>query len=328
MARQGSQRPWLLLAVMYAGFGSSFLAIELTVRDLPPFTAASVRFLVAGLILALAIGWKRGWRAVLPARRQLPWLLLAGTLLFLIGNGGVMLGQDHGTPSWLTALIVASIPVCVAILRLIWGPPLSRLTILGTAIGLLGTSIILVGSAREGPGRLISALPVLVGAVSWAVGTYLAARRGAGRDPMLSSAQQLTAGGGLLLIAAFAFERSTWSSLTPTWSSLSALAWLVIVSSIVSMVAFYRVVELTSVSTASTYAFVNPVLATLLSGLIIGAWPDAISAWAMPIVVAGVAMVVLGDRVSSSMDEKMPIHDNMPTRDNMPMKGVTDDATS
>lgn len=296
MAQARRSRPWLLLLVIYVGFGSSFLAIEVTVRDLPPLTAAAVRFLVAGLILAIGLAWRRGWRQVVPAPAAVPFVLLAGVLLFLIGNGGVMLGQAHGTPSWMTALIVATIPVCVAVLRAVWGPPLSGGTVLGTVIGLSGTAVVLLGSARTGGSGLLSAVPVLVGAIGWATGTYIAARRGAGQEPVLTSAHQLCAGGAILLVAAAILEHSRWPTITPTWASMLALAWLIVVSSTIAMVAFYRVVALSSVSTASTYAFVNPVVATLLSGLIVGAWPDAVSAWAIPIVVAGVAMVVLGDR--------------------------------
>jgi len=298
MAQAGRPRPWLLLLVIYLGFGSSFLAIELTVRSLPPLTAAAARFLLAGLILAVGLAWRRGWRQVIPTSAQLPYVLLAGVLLFLIGNGGVMLGQSHGTPSWMTALIVATIPVCVAILRAIWGPPLSVRTALGTVIGLAGTAVVLLGSARTGGSGLLGAVPVLVGAIGWASGTYIAARRGAGQEPVLTSAHQLCAGGALLLVAAAVLEHGRWPTIAPSWASLLGLAWLIVVSSTISMVAFYRVVALSSVSTASTYAFVNPVVATLLSGLILGAWPDALSALAIPIVVAGVAMVVLGDRSS------------------------------
>jgi drug/metabolite transporter (DMT)-like permease len=287
---------WVLLTIVYLGFGSSFLAIEIVVRDMPPLTAAGLRFLIAGVLLSMLIGARRGWRKLRVARRDAPFLLLAGVLLFLIGNGGVMLGQSHGTPSWLAALIVATIPVWVAILRLTWGPRPSRMTLAGTAIGLLGTALVITESSGAGGSRLVMAIPVLAGAVSWAVGTYLAARRGAARDPMLTSSQQLSVGGALLLCAAMAFERDDWAGIHLTWQSGAALAWLILASSIAAMVAFYRIVALSSVSSASTYAFVNPVVATLLSGLIVGAWPDAVSAAAMLIVVGGVAVVVLGDR--------------------------------
>lgn len=289
---------WVLLTIVYLGFGSSFLAIELVVRDMPPLTAAGMRFFIAGLLLSVLIGARRGWRKLRVARGDAPFLLLAGVLLFLIGNGGVMLGQSHGTPSWLAALIVATIPVWVAILRLTWGPRPSRMTLAGTAIGLVGTSLVITESAGDGSSRLVAALPVLAGAVSWSVGTYLAARRGAARDPMLTSSQQLSVGGALLLCAAVAFERGDWAGIHLTWQAVAALAWLILASSIAAMVAFYRIVALSSVSSASTYAFVNPVVATLLSGLIVGAWPDAMSAVAMLVVVGGVAVVVLGDRGS------------------------------
>ena len=285
-----------LLAVIYLSFGSSFLAIEFMVRDLPPLTAASTRFLAAGLILSLWVGLRRGWRTLLPSVRELPFILLLGALLFLVGNGGVVLAQHHGVSSWLASLIVATVPVWVAIMRLVWGPRPGALTIIGTLIGLAGATLVLVPTSSDGGSRLILALPALAGAIGWAVGTFIAARRGAANNPFVASAQQLTSGGLLLLVAAAIAEHGRWSSITLTWSSVAAWAWLAITASVLSMVAFYRVVALSSVSTASTYAFVNPVVAVLLSGILLGNWPDPLAAAATPIVVVGVALVVLGDR--------------------------------
>lgn len=285
-----------LLAVIYLSFGSSFLAIEVMVRQLPPLTAAASRFLAAGIILTVWVGLRRGWRTVLPTRRELPLLLLLGALLFLIGNGGVVLAQHHGVSSWLASLIIATVPVWVAILRMAWGPRPGALTIIGTVIGLAGATIVLLPSSGEGTSRLVLALPALAGAIGWAVGTFIASRRGAGDNPIVASAQQLLSGGLLLLIAAALTEHGRWSTISLTWSAVAAWAWLAITASVLSMVAFYRIVALSSVSTASTYAFVNPIVAVLLSGILLGSWPDPLAAVATPVVVAGVALVVLGDR--------------------------------
>lgn len=285
-----------LLAVIYLSFGSSFLAIQMMVKDLPPLTAASVRFLTAGLILCLWVGLRQGWRAIWPAPRQLPFLFLLGILLFLLGNGGVVLAQHHGMSSWMASLIVATVPVWVAILRLVWGPRPGALTIIGTVVGLLGATLVLLPTSTDGGSRLILALPALAGAIGWSVGTFLASRRGAAEHPVIASGQQLLAGGIVMFIAAAVTEHGRWSTITLTWSSVAGWAWLTIMASVLSMVAFYRIVALSSVSTASTYAFVNPVVAVLLAGLLLGDWPDPVAAAATPLVVVGVALVVLGDR--------------------------------
>jgi drug/metabolite transporter (DMT)-like permease len=302
-----------LLAVIYISFGSSFLAIQVMVRDLPPLTAAATRFLAAGLILSIGVGLRRGWRTLLPSTRQIPFLLLLGALLFLVGNGGVVLAQYHGVSSWLASLIIATVPVWVAILRLIWGPRPGALTMIGTVVGLLGATLVLLPPAANGGSRLLLALPALAGAIGWSVGTFLASRRGAAEHPVVASAQQLTSGGVLLFLAALISEHGRWSTITFTWSSVAAWAWLAITASVISMVAFYRIVALSSVSTASTYAFVNPVVAVLLAGLLLGDWPDPLAAAATPLVVIGVALVVLGDRRQRPQPDESPPASITPT---------------
>lgn len=291
---RGQQSLPLLLGVLYLCWGSSFLAIELMVRDIPPLLGAGIRFTSAGILLGVIVIPRRGWREVIPSRAE--WIPVIGLSLMLItiGNGGVVVAQDQGLPSWLASLLVATIPVWMALLRMGWGPRPSRLTLWGTAVGLGGT-ILLVSTSGM---RITGILPLLLalsGALAWAIGAFVSARRGGATDPFVTTLRQLVIGGVGLLLFAAVLERGSWS--TAQWSavSLGGLIWLTIASSLVALVVFYRITALSSVSTASTYAFTNPVVAMVLSIVVLGVWPDPLSVIAAPLVILGVAMVVYGD---------------------------------
>lgn len=295
----------LLLGTLYLCWGSSFLAIELMVRDIPPLLGAGIRFTSAGLILALLVLPRRGWREIVPRRGDLLAVIGLSLLLITIGNGGVVVAQDQGIPSWLASLLVATIPVWIALLRMGWGPRPSRLTLWGTAIGLLGTLLLVSTSGLRITG-IVSILLALSGALGWAVGAYVSTRRGGAADPFVTTLRQLLIGGVGLLVLAALVESDTWSDTRWTPSAVGGLVWLTIASSLVALVVFYRIAARSSVSTASTYAFTNPVVAMVLSILILGVWPDPLSIIAAPLVILGVAMVVYGDRNGSRTMRSTP----------------------
>lgn len=265
------------------------------VQDIPPLLGAGIRFTLAGILLALAIVPRRGWRAVIPHRSDVPMVVGLSLLLITVGNGGVVVAQDQGIPSWLAALLVATIPVWIAIMRLGWGPRPSRLTLWGTAVGLSGTVLLVSTSGMRITG-IVPLLLALSGALGWAIGAFVSARRGGAEDPFVTTVRQLTIGGIGLFVLTALLESGQWNSIQWTGSAIGGLLWLTFASSLIALVVFYRITALSSVSTASTYAFTNPVVAMILSILILGVWPDPVSALAAPLVIIGVAMVVFGDR--------------------------------
>ena len=212
----------LLLATLYLCWGSSFLGIELMVRDIPPLLGSGIRFTLAGVLLTLAILPRRGWRAVLPRRRDLPAVIGLSILLITIGNGGVVLAQDQGIPSWLAALLVATIPVWIALMRLGWGPRPSRFTLWGTGIGLIGTVFLVSTSGLRITG-IVPLLLALTGALSWSIGAFVATRRGGAEDPFVTTLRQLVIGGSGLLVLAFLVERGSWDQTRWTPSAVGGL---------------------------------------------------------------------------------------------------------
>lgn len=301
--RRKYQLPFLL-ATLYLCWGSSFLAIELMVDGIPPLMGAGIRFTLAGTLLAMAVIPRRGWQQVIPRRHEIGTVVGLSILLITIGNGGVVVAQARGIPSWLAALLVATIPVWIALLRLGWGPRPHALVLAGTALGLGGT-VILVSTYGFRVSGIVPIILALTGAFSWAVGAYLSTRRtGGGDDPWVISVRQLFIGGIGLLILCVLVESNEWSTIRWTPSAIGGLLWLTFASSIIAMLVFYRIASLSTVSTASTYAFTNPIVAMILSIVILNVWPDRISIIAAPLVILGVALVVFGDRYQGSRRAK------------------------
>ena len=290
-------RSWtiaILLLLMYAGWGSAFLAIDVVNRDLPALTGAAVRFLGAAVILGSTLTIARVGGALVPTVRAVPRLALESILIVTLAAGGVVLAQDLGAPSWLAALLIATVPVWTVVLRWISRTAIPIGTAIGTAIGLVGTGV-LVWNAGLSTTGLIPIAFGLAAALGWSVGAFLTSGRLGNANPLVTITQQMFIGGLGLAVLALIFERGAWNSIAWSWDAAIALSWLMVPSSVIALYCFFRVVALSSETVASTYAFANPIVATLLSALFLGQWPDARSAVAVPLVVLGVALIILSD---------------------------------
>ena len=249
------------LFVVYVVWGSTYLAIAVADRSLPPFLMLSARFLLAGAVL---YWWARRRGAARPTLRHVRSAAIVGFALLVVDTGGVAWAEQR-VPSGLAALLVASVPLFVAILdRVCFGVRLPLGAALGIAVGLLGV-VLLVG-----PSGRVDALgaAVLLGAsFAWAAGSTYARVAPLPSDNLLSAAlQMLTAGIGLGVIAAVHGERVTHVSAT----SLSAFAFLVVFGSLLAFTAYGWLLRNAPSSLVSTYAYVNPAVAVFLGWLFVG----------------------------------------------------------
>jgi drug/metabolite transporter (DMT)-like permease len=251
---------------VYIIWGSTYLAIRIAVETLPPFVMAGVRFVIAGVLL---YGWTR-WRGAAPPQR-IHWrsALVIGGLLLLGGNGGVVWAEQH-IPSGLAALLVATVPLWMVLIDAVrpggTGRPTGKVWA-GLAMGLVGVALLI------GPGNLLGGqrvnmagvAAVLLGALSWALGSLYARQAELPRAPLQVTAMEMLAGGALLLIAATA--TSQWGQLDITQvsaASLLAVAYLIFFGSIVAFTAYGWLLKTTTPAKASTYAYVNPMVAVFL----------------------------------------------------------------
>jgi drug/metabolite transporter (DMT)-like permease len=262
--------PWIALVVVWIVWGSTYLAIRIVVREMPPFFSASLRFLCAGTLMgavALVVDRRSGW----PDRRQ--WLdySLIGILLLSVGNGLVM-WAERTVPSGTAALIVATVPVWILLLDGLrpGGQPWAGRVWIGTTVGLVGVGLV----ARPEAGMDVGHWPAIVGlqvaCLAWTGGS-LYAQSVPKRLPIASAAAIEMLAGSLVLAALgrlFAEDASRIAAATPrAWG---AVAYLVAFGSLVGFTAFAYCLHELPATTVGTYAYVNPVVAVFLGWLILG----------------------------------------------------------
>jgi drug/metabolite transporter (DMT)-like permease len=265
----GDRPPRLAVLAAFAGiylvWGSNFLAIRLAVETIPPFLLMGVRSLLAGTALVAWSWWREGgrvWRE--------PWIgaVVTGALLFLVGHGSLAWGARY-VPSGTAALLMGTIPLWMVLLE--WkilgaGRPAARVW-LGLALGLCGIGLLV--APRSSQAGVLMAAPIvptsvlLLGAFGWASGSVGSRLIRLPESVVLSTGAQL-AGGGLLLCATSLVSGELARPLAPSGRSLAALAYMIVMASIVTFTAYMWLLRVSTPSRVATYAFVNPVVAVFV----------------------------------------------------------------
>jgi drug/metabolite transporter (DMT)-like permease len=277
------------MAVVYVIWGSTYLAIRFAIESLPPFGMAATRFLVAGGILYL---WARWRGAARPSRIHWRSALVVGGFLLLGGNGGVVWAEQH-VDSGLTALLVATEPLWIAIL--LWMRSKSERPGLravgGLLLGFLGL-VLLVRPGGGGGADLVGAGVLVLASLSWAWGSLYGQRAPVPESPLLTTGMQMLSGGALLLVLSVATgEPAAFDPAAVTARSLLGVAYLVVFGSLVAFNAYVFLLRTASPVLVSTYAYVNPVVAVLLGWAFAG---EPLTGWtlaAAAVILTGVALI-------------------------------------
>jgi drug/metabolite transporter (DMT)-like permease len=279
--------------VVWVVWGSTYLAIRVADRTLPPFEMAAVRYLTAGVALyPLAwLAWRRRRQAPSwPPLAQWAGMAVAGTMLLAFGNGGVSYAE-RTLPSGLAALLVASVPLWMALAdRMLNGRRIRAGGWLALLIGLAGVAVLAHPAAH---GSVVPVLVVLAASMSWGIGSVLAGRVPAPASPLLGSAMQMLAGGAVLAgIAAATGELTRAGPGHASTQSLAALAYLIGPGSLLALTCYVIALRRLPTTVVSTYAYVNPVVAVSLGTLILGERLTLASLIGGAIVVASVALLL------------------------------------
>jgi len=267
-------------------WGSTYLAIRVGVGHLPPLLLAGTRYVIAGALLyPIALRVTTGRRGSAQDRAKpgaRAWFAGAviGVLLLFAGNGGVTIGEMT-LPSGFAAVLVATVPLWMILFA--WPLQHRRVTFrsaIALAVG-LGGVIILVGDGTAS-GRISGVIIVLGAAAAWGFGSVLSHRLAVPSHAMLAAAIEMLAGGVVLLAVAAGsgeFSRIQWSSVPAT--SWIALAYLIGPGSILAFTAYGYALSHLPVTTVSTYAYVNPVVAVLAGIVFLGeqfTWREGLGA--------------------------------------------------
>jgi drug/metabolite transporter (DMT)-like permease len=261
-------RAWKVLlafAIIYFVWGSTFLAIRVGVREVPPFLLAGMRFLVAGIVL---YGWMRARGTPSPSAREWGAASFLAVLIFVL-DYGLLFWAERRVPSGIAAVMMATIPVFMALAEIVFLRT-QRLTLrLGVAllVGIGGVAI-LVGrsmSMGEAPIDTAGACALIVAAISWSVAATLSRKMPLPAAKAMSSGAQMLAGGVLLtLTAALLGEFRGVHAQAVSRGAWLALAYLIVAGSIVGFTAYVWLIHHESPTKVGTYAYVNPVVAVLV----------------------------------------------------------------
>lgn len=253
-------RIWAALATIYVVWGSTFLAIAVAVRDLPPFLSMALRHLVAGALLFAWVWHRRQGRLHL-GRREWGAAFIFGGALFLVGHGGLAWAQQD-VPSGVAALLVGTIPLWFAILaRVAFGERLGRRALVGLVLGFAGLALLVDPSGEEGA-KPIGVLVIAFSAFAWAAGSLWSRRLPLPQDTLLAAAMGMLAGGTLLAVVSGLggeFDDARFTA-----DALAAIGYMVVVGSLIGFSAYVWLLKVAPASTVSTYAYVNPVIAVIL----------------------------------------------------------------
>jgi len=285
---------WGALGIVYVVWGSTYLGIKVSIETLPPLVSTGVRFGGAALLLLLAIAVVKP-RALRATRTQLGTAALSGLLLLVGGNGMVVLAEER-ISSGLAALLVSTTPLWVVVLRTILGDRPSLATVAGIAIGFGGVAILLVPGGGGLGGDIGHSLLVVAAALSWASGSLLSVRRPMPANLFVGSVIQMCAGG--VVLGAIGVARGELRGFTLEQVSLRswlALLYLLVMGSVVAFTAYVWVLGQLPVSTVTTYAYVNPVLAVFLGVVLLDEPVGPTVLLGGAVIVAAVAVVVTAE---------------------------------
>jgi drug/metabolite transporter (DMT)-like permease len=270
------------LFALYVIWGSTYLAIRWALQGgFPPFLMAGTRFTLAGLMLYTVLRL-RGHAP--PTARQWGAGALIGLLLLVLGNGSVVFAQQW-VPSGVAALVVGSVPLWAAVFGGLFGQWPGRAERWGLLIGFCGLVLLNLGSDMRG--NLWAAFALLLGPVTWAFGSIWMRRLPLAQG-LMSTATQMLTGGAMFLVLSFSMgERLT---ALPAPRALLAFGYLVVFGSLVAFSAYGYLLRNARPALATSYAYVNPMVAVLLGTFLAG---ESLSTWSFIAMGAILGAVVL-----------------------------------
>lgn len=282
----------LATAAVWSIWGSTYLAIRFAVESLPPLLMSGFRFLVAGGIL-FAVRRLRGD----PAPPRLHWrnAAIVGTLLLLCGNGAVA-WVEQWVPSGLVALTVAMVPAWMTLFDWLAGGPRPTAPLVGgLLLGFVGVGVLMTPRDVLGRGAIdpLSAAVVIGGSIAWAWGSIYSRAASRPRSPLMGTSLQMICGGAALVIAGLALgEAGRFEPEAVTGTAVLAWAYLVVFGSLVAFSAYVWLLHATEPAKASTYAYVNPVIAVLLGWALAGEPLNVRVGLALAAIIPAVALII------------------------------------
>ena len=279
--------PTLLLSCLAATWlvwGSTYFAIKVALASFPPFWQMGTRFLFAG---ALLMAWARWRGAPWPDRSQWRSALVVGTLMLGGGMGGTALAEAS-VGSGLVVAFIAVVPLMIAALNRLWGVVPRRVELAGIVVGLVGVLMLTQGAGFQASPAGLAA--IAVACTTWSIGSVLSQRTLPLAPGATGFASEMLCGGAVLMVM------SAWRGEVPAWppepAAVGAWLYLVVFGSLIAFNAYMWLLANASAALASSYTFVNPVIAMLLGVAFAGETVTGFEWIAVGVVLAGVLLLL------------------------------------
>jgi drug/metabolite transporter (DMT)-like permease len=269
VSRDGGRLAWIAWSAVCLIWGTTYLAIKVALDTVPPFLMGGLRYSMGGVILAGLLRL-RG--------HALPWsdwrtLAVLGIFMLLIGNGGVVWGEQF-VSSGLTAVLIATSPFwMVSVDAMVTkGRRLRVRQWTGLVIGFLGIVLLvwpdITSSGKTGWGVVAGLVSVKMACAGWAIGSSYTRRHVVPKDVLGSAAMQMLFGGLYMLIVGSLLGE--WRDLSFTPRTALALAYLSLAGSVVAFAAYSYALQHLEIAVVSLYTYVNPIIAVALGTLLLG----------------------------------------------------------
>lgn len=283
-----SMPPWRVIAALstvYIVWGSTYLGAAYALESYPPFMLTALRLLIAIGILFTTLRLRR---AAFPARRQLVNAAFTGALMFS-GAGMVALGQELGVSSGLASVAVAAVVIWATIFASLFGHRPGRVEMYGLVIGIAGVALLNFEQGMQA--NPLGALILVIGPVIWAFGSMISNRL-AMPTGIISVMFQMI--GGLFALTLLSLLRGEQLPSDPSATASLALAYLGAIGTLVGFSAYMYLVRNVRPALATSYGYVNPVIAVILGISLRGESITHIGVLAMVVIISGVGLVMIG----------------------------------
>jgi drug/metabolite transporter (DMT)-like permease len=257
---------WIVVCVVW---GTTYLAIRVALESVPVALLAGLRWATAGVLLTALLPF---FGERLPHPRTWTSIAIAGFLMAVIGNGGVVWAQQY-VASGLAAVVVAMVPFWTVVVEALLprGERLTGRILLGLGLGFLGIVVLiwpeLMIGGQSGEFFVAGVIALQIACLGWALGTSYTKRTAMSVSPLSAAAMQMLLSGVMLI--GIATATGEWSRLAFTARTAGAMIYLVVIGSIVGYTAFVHALKHLPISTVSLYAYVNPLIAVILGTLLL-----------------------------------------------------------
>ena len=288
---------FIALGIMYFVWGATYVGIAFAIRTMPSLVSIILRFLVASLLMLVFIAWRRGIPELRLSRKQLINCAILGVMM--PGTGlGILTIAEHFVPIGIASLLVSALPFWIALLRTLQGDRPSPLTWIGITLGFAGVALLLApGHVQARPGQsgssvLFWMLLIIIGNISWAIGSFISRSLDLPKNGFVTSAYEMLCAAFFLTPIALLRGESFADIAHTSLESWIGWAYLVIFGSVIGYTTFGWLIKNAPLSLASTYAYVNPIVAMMLAMLLLDERMTTTVAIGGVIVLVGVALVV------------------------------------